>query len=286
MPLPRKTSDLIPKLGLIPHPEGGFFVETHRSGSIPMSSKGQTNLAVPDPSNGDLVVESNVVPVDSEDATIPITSTTQEKCRTTLRRGSNRPDGDERRNALTSIYWVPTIQSPMLMLATNCSDHVHYYQGGLSFVYYLLDATVAEPCLERVVLGPNLERGEKLQVCVRGGTWKCGEVLLPGSAGGVGGDDDGNDDGQQGYEYTIIGEAVAPGFDFHDFTWITEQKIQEVVCSSLPSPAAAAVDIRKTLLKYVFGAAAKIEVEGNTVNEASEFYEEGKVQEDRTKERS
>jgi len=276
MPLPHKTSDLIPKLGLIPHPEGGFFVETHRSGSIPMSSKGQTNLAVPDSSNGDLVVESNVVPVDTEDTTT--TSPANKKRRTTFRRGSNRPDGDERRNALTSIYWVPTVQSPMLMLATNCSDHVHYYQGGLSFAYYLLDPAVVEPCLERVVLGPNLERGEKLQVCVRGGMWKCGEVLLP--------DGDGNDDGQQGYEYSIIGEAVAPGFDFHDFEWITEKKIQEVVCSSLPSPTAAAVDIRKTLLKYVFWAAAKIEGEGNTVNEASEFYEEGKQQENRTKERS
>jgi len=262
MPLPKKTSDLIPKLGLIPHPEGGFFVETHRSGSMPMSSKGQTDFAVSDYSNGNqnLVVESNVLQkvIDDKNAK--------------LRRGSNRPDGDERRNALTSIYWVPTIQSPMLMLATNCSDHVHYYQGGLSFVYYLLDTTIGEPfCLERVVLGPNLERGEKLQVCVRGGTWKCGKIILPGK-----GEDN---DGQRGYEYSIIGEAVAPGFDFHDFTWITEKKIQEVLCSS-------SLETRRTLLKYVHGAAAKLELEGKTVDDASDFYEKGKQQENRTNERS
>jgi len=93
MPLPKKTSDLIPKLGLIPHPEGGFFVETHRSGSMPMSSKGQTDFAVSDYSNGNqnLVVESNVLQkvIDDKNAK--------------LRRGSNRPDGDERYFCFTLV---------------------------------------------------------------------------------------------------------------------------------------------------------------------------------------
>ena len=182
------------------------------------------------------------------------------------------------------------------MLATNCSDHVHYYQGGLSFVYYLYDPTVKPPCVERVVLGPHLDRGEKLQVCVRGGMWKCGEILLPD------GDDEGKDEEesqQEGYEYTIIGEAVAPGFDFHDFTWITERKIHDVVCpgmspftfnSSQKSLAGsytwAQVETRNTLVQFVLKAAAKIEREGNVVDAASEFYEEGQQQEDRTKARS
>jgi hypothetical protein len=48
-------------------------------------------------------------------------------------RAKNRPDGDERRNALTSIYWVPTDKSPKLLLAVNRSDHVHYYHGGSEF---------------------------------------------------------------------------------------------------------------------------------------------------------
>ncbi len=48
-------------------------------------------------------------------------------------RNKNRPDEDERRNALTSIYWVPTKKSPKLLLASNHSDHVHYYQGGSKF---------------------------------------------------------------------------------------------------------------------------------------------------------
>ena len=284
MPLPHKIADLIPKLGLIPHPEGGFFVETHRSGSIPMSSKGQTNLAVP---NGDLVIEANSSsPVITTEDTTTTTTITIKKRRTSDRRGANRPDGEERRNALTSIYWVPTVQDPRLMLGTNCSDHVHYYQGGLSFVYYLLDPAVAPPRLERVVLGPHLDRGEKLQVCVRGGMWKCGEILLPdGYAEGK----DEKEGQQQEYDYTIIGEAVGPGFDFHDFTWITEAKIHEVgpgSASSMPSMVASVEHTKSFLLTFVLKAAAKIEREGNFVDTASEFYEEGQQQENRTKARS
>jgi hypothetical protein len=37
--------EFISRLGMIPHPEGGFFVETYRSGSAPMTSKGQTDQA-------------------------------------------------------------------------------------------------------------------------------------------------------------------------------------------------------------------------------------------------
>lgn len=44
MPLPTKVTDLISALNLIPHPEGGFFIETYRSGSIPMSTQGKDIL--------------------------------------------------------------------------------------------------------------------------------------------------------------------------------------------------------------------------------------------------
>jgi predicted cupin superfamily sugar epimerase len=36
---------LVAKLGLIPHPEGGFFRETYRSGSEPMKSMGGTDTS-------------------------------------------------------------------------------------------------------------------------------------------------------------------------------------------------------------------------------------------------
>ena len=82
MPLPPKITDLIPVLNLIPHPEGGFFVETYRSGTQPMSTQGQTGFDTTN-NNKNLIV-------------------------TTDGRDTNRPDKDVRRNALTSIYWAPT----------------------------------------------------------------------------------------------------------------------------------------------------------------------------------
>ena len=111
------TADrLVAKLGLIPHPEGGYFLETWRSGSVPMSSRGQTDFGAlatkTGEVNADLVVAAGREP--------------------------RRPDGDARRNALTSIFWMPTKSSPTLRLAVNLSDHVHYYQGGLPFRYHLL----------------------------------------------------------------------------------------------------------------------------------------------------
>ena len=38
----RDKEAYIDRLGLVPHPEGGFFVETYRTGAAPMSSRGKT----------------------------------------------------------------------------------------------------------------------------------------------------------------------------------------------------------------------------------------------------
>ena len=49
---------------------------------------------------------------------------------------------------------------------------------------------------------------------MRGGTWKAGRFL----AG----------PGYPDSDYCLIGEAVAPGFDFHDFAWVTPGMLQRV----------------------------------------------------------
>ena len=240
MPLPPKISDLVTALKLIPHPEGGFFTETFRSGSTPMSTQGQTGLDCTEP-------EKNLVVVPGGN------------------RGANRPDGDERRNALTSIYWVPTIGSPMLLLAINESDHVHYYQGGKPFQYLLFDPK--EGKFEEVVLGPDLDKGQKMQVSVKGGIWKCGRILE---------EKDGDCSDYRNYEYTLIGEAVAPGFDFHDFSWVTEKQVMDSCANS------SQVD---TFLKYVHESATDITLRKKTVDAAAEFYEENDIQQKRKAQR-
>lgn len=168
---------------MIPHPEGGFFLETFRSGSKPMSSRGQTDLTVP---SNDLVEVPD--------------------------RNMSRPDGDIRRNCLTSIFWVPTTNSPILPLTINQSDHVHYYQGGQPFEYTVYNPETKEVQVQ--VLGPDICNGQVLQFAVKGGMWKCGR-LLPNALPEIETD------------YTIIAEAVAPGFDFHDFCFVSVSQLME-----------------------------------------------------------
>ena len=239
MPLPPKISDLVSALKLIPHPEGGFFTETFRSGSTPMSTQGQTGLNCTDPDKNLVVVPGG-------------------------NRGANRPDGDERRNALTSIFWVPTVNSPRLLLVVNESDHVHYYQGGRPFRYSLFDPKTET--FEEVVLGPDLHKGQKLQVSVKGGIWKCGCIL-----------DEKDCSEFVEYEYTLMGEAVAPGFDFHDFSWVTEKQVREK-CKDTSH-----VDL---FMQYVHESANDITEEKMTVDAAAELYEENAVQKKRTAERA
>jgi predicted cupin superfamily sugar epimerase len=174
--LPLKTIEIVEQLGLIPHPEGGFFLETHRSGSVPMTSRGGTDLQSP----------------------------SAEQLVTTVGRESNRQDQDPRRNALTSIYWLPTKASPLLLLCVNRSDHVHYYHGGKPFEY-LLFLPNHDTSVRRVILGPDLSAGHQLQVCVQGGTYKCGRLLRDAYPQ------------QLPYDYSLVGEAVGPGFDVADF---------------------------------------------------------------------
>jgi len=180
--LPGSVSDLVEQLGLIPHPEGGFFKETHRSGSTPMTSRGQTDF--------DVEPQSLVQ---------------------TTGRENNRPDNNNKRNCLTSIFWVPNAESPIQPLVANVSDHVHYYQGGLPFQYHIYNPTKKTP-VRSVTLGPDISNGQVLQIPVVTGEWKCGRLLL---------------DDTRGIEadYSLIAEAVGPGFDHYDFHYVQEEEL-------------------------------------------------------------
>jgi predicted cupin superfamily sugar epimerase len=173
--LPSTAAELVVLLNLIPHPEGGFFLETFRSGTVPMSSNGQTNVACN--------AKNLVVTVDGR-----------------------------RRNCLSSIYWLPTLKSPIQPLVCNESDHVHYYQGGLPMEYIHYDP--ATQVLATTIVGPDVVHGHVLQHPIRGGTWKCGRLMasyleaIPA-------------------EYSLIAEAVGPAFDFHDFHFVTTEELEQ-----------------------------------------------------------
>jgi uncharacterized protein len=226
--LPDTVAELVEQLKLIPHPEGGFFLETYRSGCEPMSSRGQT----------DLNVETHYL----------VAVTGRDHC---------RPDHSNKRNCITSIYWVPTVKSPTLPLTANLSDHVHYYQGGQAFQYFIYDPSTST--VRTVVLGPDLKAGHQLQVPVVSGEWKCGRLLTDACSDKITAD------------YCIVAEAVGPGFDFHDFHWVQDKEL----AASHPSEQVMAL-----LKPFLYQPAITTKEE-----EFGGHYDENATKQSRTKER-
>ena len=147
----RRAKDaLITRLGLIPHPEGGFFVETYRAGCAPMSSRGKTAFDEDARERGD--------------ASAATTRRTE-------------PNDDGKRNQMTSIYYMLTRDSDHQWWALNASDHVHYHHAGGAVTYHLVSA---DGTYERRTLGSDVENGETPQLVVAGGTYKAA-VLEPGA---------------------------------------------------------------------------------------------------------
>ena len=97
------------------------------------------------------------------------------------------------RNLLTSIYYLLSDDRPIDHLHQNQSDIMHYFQAGSAITYLLVSP---EGELTKIVLGLNFERGEVAQLLVPGGYWKAA-VLESG-------------------EFGLLGESVAPGFDYRD----------------------------------------------------------------------
>ena len=114
-----------------------------------------------------------------------------ESYRSTDAISTDRAGGD--RSLLTSIYYLLTDDRPIDHLHRNQSDILHYFQAGSPITYLLVDQTGK---LEKVRLGLNFAAGEVGQLLVPGGYWKAA-VLEAG-------------------EYGLLGESVAPGFDYRD----------------------------------------------------------------------
>ena len=99
------------------------------------------------------------------------------------------------RSMMTSIYYLLTDDRPIDHLHQNKSDIMHYFQAGSPITYLLVDL---EGNLTKPKLGMAIEEGELPQLLVPRGYWKAA-VLEAG-------------------EYGLLGEAVAPGFDYRDMT--------------------------------------------------------------------
>ncbi len=104
----------------------------------------------------------------------------------TDREGKQRP-------AMTSIYYLLTDDRPIDHFHINKSDIMHYFHAGSPVTYLVVDSSGN---LEKFKLGLDVANGERPQILVPAGYWKAA-VLEEG-------------------EFGLLGEAVAPGFEFRD----------------------------------------------------------------------
>ena len=143
---------LIKKLSLEPHIEGGYFSRTYRS---------ELTTSVP---------------------------------------SDTKP-----RFLLSSIYYMLTDDRPIGLLHKNKSDIIHYFQGGSPLTYIII---TPDGTLEKSLLGADLDKGQQLQLIVRGGCWKATELAIG--------------------EFGLVSEAVSPGFEYEDMELAEGSVIKEL----------------------------------------------------------
>lgn len=103
-----------------------------------------------------------------------------------------------KRAAMTSIFYMLTFDSPLGYFHRNRSPIMHYYHQGDPIEYFVISP---QGDLSRYVLGPDLFKGHHLQLLVEAENWKASRLLATSQHG-----------------YGLLGEAVAPGFDYSDMT--------------------------------------------------------------------
>lgn len=118
------------------------------------------------------------------------------------------------RKLLTSIYYMLTSDNPIGYLHKNQSDIMHYFHMG-SPTKYVLVSPQGE--MFETIMGNDIESGQQLQLLVPGGYWKASVLCKC--------------DGEGDDEYSLISEAVSPGFEYAD----NELASTEVIQKALPN---------------------------------------------------
>jgi len=102
---------------------------------------------------------------------------------------------EKQRHCASSIFYLLCDAQPIGYMHQNESDILHCYQLGGAMEYVLLDGNGE---LETVLLGPDLDNGQVLQLLVPGGVWKASRLITQG--------------------FSLISELVVPGFNYADNT--------------------------------------------------------------------
>jgi uncharacterized protein len=135
----------IEKLGLQPHPEGGYFRQTYKS---------------------ELIVESHASDNSNSARSLPVILKAGE---TSL----ERPAGVfNSRAASTAIYFLLEGENFSAFHRLRSDEMWHFY-AGVPLVVYVIDAAGE---YSSILLGDNPERGEVFQAVVKAGCWFASEV--------------------------------------------------------------------------------------------------------------
>lgn len=95
------------------------------------------------------------------------------------------------RSFSTGIYFLLGPNDYSTFHRIKSDEMWHFYEGGPLEVYYFQNG------LQRIVLGREIDKGQKLQAVVPANTWFASRPLTK--------------------DYCLVGCTVAPGFDFRDF---------------------------------------------------------------------
>ena len=190
------TRDVIAKLGLQEHPEGGYFVETDRD-----------RLRVPNPFLQNAKASPSEVASDSRSASTTIFYFLTPKS----------PLGYFHRNRARTVHTLHKGRGRYVIIhadevASACCP------GGYGADDSLTEeqSWIGKARVETFIVGQDLLNGERLQWIVEGGKYKS-SFLLP--------DEDGGDKS----DGLLISETVVPGFEFSDHDFMKEERMKALV---------------------------------------------------------
>lgn len=107
------------------------------------------------------------------------------------------------RHLATSIYFL--LQKEQVShLHRIRSDEMWHHYAGLPLEVHMIST---KGKASRLLLGKNIEQGENFFGVVPAGCWFGASVKPPQEVGPE----------HEGYDFSLVGCTVSPGFDFHDF---------------------------------------------------------------------
>ena len=106
------------------------------------------------------------------------------------------------RTTMTAIYYMLTEDNNIDHFHTKHSDGIEFYHMGAPITYHMISPNGH---YEKVVVGPDILNGQKLQLAVPGGTYKAAELTSG--------------------EYGLVSESVAPGWEMEDMIDVSQDEL-------------------------------------------------------------